>query len=456
MKSFIRSAYLSVVNLDQYKDWFVILVICLVILIPKVDFITVSGSTTTIRWEDFILAGLYATWCVWAIFHWRALRYNHIHAIILACVILGGLSTIFGIFFHSVTHPLLGILNILRRAEYFFMFVVAYSWLRPANLSKYLQTLIVLCGVLLVICTLQYMAWLPMFSTWQGYSGQPLYYMQNFGFIIATFAGHYELGGYIILMTPLILGSAFLSKTRSVQVAMILILIGFYLLLQVNFSRSAYVGTLICLAVFLIIVKKYWLLILPLIDLVRVIFLYFTGKYSRYDYTIAVINNDPTSTNNHSSTSSATPSATPLSGVNSHLKLNNTTEISLDPSGATRVDVWNNAIHHFKTNPVFGTGYSSIGTGADNQYLRWLGEVGLVGLFSMMALLGTIVYTFFKGAVRTNKAAHKFFLAAVTAGVIGLLAQATLIDIFDSSKVALLLWFLVGLGCLIVEEVKAQ
>ncbi len=134
-----------------------------------------------------------------------------------------------------------------------------------------------------------------------------------------------------------------------------------------------------------------------------------------------------------------------LSGLPNNSRMNNF-EVDLDPSGNIRKEVWQNALNHFVKNPLIGTGYSSIGIGADNQYLRMLGEVGILGLISFLAIICFTVWSSFKYYISLEGGYIKGFFAAELAFILGLCSMAFLIDIFDSSKVAYLLWFLVGLG----------
>lgn len=116
--------------------------------------------------------------------------------------------------------------------------------------------------------------------------------------------------------------------------------------------------------------------------------------------------------------------------------------------------LWPNAIKGFMRNPLLGTGYATLNKegayqfteadSTDNNYLRALGETGLLGF---LAYFGTIVL------VLKSTAKHLFdqnqlksaLAIGIFAGSIGLLLNALYIDVFAASKVALTYWALVGL-----------
>lgn len=442
-----------------WLDWLLVAVVGLVVLVPKFDLLAVPGTTTTIRFEDFAVAGLYVIWLGWLAWRRKWPQWSWVHVLMLVVVLVGVLSTSWGMIAGHVTHPELGVLNVLRRIEYFGMFWVAFSWMRPERLKQYVGVLLGISLVVVIVAVLQFFGWLPMFSTWQGYSGQVLYFDQNFIFLISTFAGHYDLGGYLILMTPIAMAGLLLMRRVFLKLLLALLLAGYYFVLYFSYSRAAYVAIMGEMVIFFVLVKMYWLSLLPALNIARVGYLYMTGKFSRYDYDIAIVKTTPTPTvaaGHHVATVSATPvphispvhKLTPAKSI----AISDDTAVTLDPGGAARIDVWKNAWNHFVHHPIFGTGYSSIGTGADNNYLRMVAETGLVGLVAFLALVGYVIYYFFRSAMELMKGWPRLFLLALVTGMVGLLAQAVLIDIFESSKVALLLWFLVGLGVVVARQ----
>ena len=80
----------------------------------------------------------------------------------------------------------------------------------------------------------------------------------------------------------------------------------------------------------------------------------------------------------------------------------------------------------------------------DNNYLRHLGETGLLGA---LTFYGTIVYTIWMALkrLRTSRLAMRIVNIGYSAAAIGLLINALYIDVFAASKVAFTFWMIDGL-----------
>ncbi|MCE7898280.1 MAG: hypothetical protein DPW11_02145 [bacterium] len=120
-----------------------------------------------------------------------------------------------------------------------------------------------------------------------------------------------------------------------------------------------------------------------------------------------------------------------------------------------RLDVlWPNAIRGFMTNPLLGTGYATLvksnvgeftyAESTDNDYLRMLGETGLLGTLAFLTTIYLVIRYSYLILKSSNTKADLLALGAIGATV-ALLVTATYIDIFESSKVAYTYWILVGM-----------
>ncbi|PIY68527.1 hypothetical protein COY90_05485, partial [Candidatus Roizmanbacteria bacterium CG_4_10_14_0_8_um_filter_39_9] len=116
--------------------------------------------------------------------------------------------------------------------------------------------------------------------------------------------------------------------------------------------------------------------------------------------------------------------------------------------------LWPQAIRGFVANPLFGSGYGTLSKegnqqfteadSTDNNFLRTLGETGLVGFVSFYGLIMVSMYQV--GKVLKDKTGIFAALGiGYLAGAAGLLVNAIYIDVFASSKVALTFWALSGL-----------
>ena len=120
-----------------------------------------------------------------------------------------------------------------------------------------------------------------------------------------------------------------------------------------------------------------------------------------------------------------------------------------------RLDVlWPNAIRGFMTNPLLGTGYATLvksnvgeftyAESTDNDYLRMLGETGLLGTLAFLTTIYLVIRYSYLTLKSSNTNIDLLSLGAIGATV-ALLVTATYIDIFESSKVAYTYWILVGM-----------
>lgn len=124
-------------------------------------------------------------------------------------------------------------------------------------------------------------------------------------------------------------------------------------------------------------------------------------------------------------------------------------------SMAIRLDtLWPNAIDGFMNSPLLGKGYATLNkTGpsqfteadsTDNNFLRTLGETGLLGFITFYGCVGIVLFFAVK-ATRSDDALSKAMGIGVIGGTVGLLLNAVFIDVFASSKVAEMYWGLMGI-----------
>lgn len=128
-----------------------------------------------------------------------------------------------------------------------------------------------------------------------------------------------------------------------------------------------------------------------------------------------------------------------------------------DLSATTRFQgEWPRALAALRKNIFFGGGYSSISLAVDNNYLRILGETGVLGFVSFLAIFIVVGIYIKKVLPEVDSPVVKSFVIGFAAGVLGLALNAILIDVFEASKIAFLLWLLTGvtLGALSLYQKK--
>ena len=105
---------------------------------------------------------------------------------------------------------------------------------------------------------------------------------------------------------------------------------------------------------------------------------------------------------------------------------------------------WPSAFDAFKRNILLGTGYGSVSLAVDNDYLRALGESGLLGFLSFVSIFIIALIYIRKLLPKVDSPIAKSFATGFVAGSLGLLVNAFLIDVFEASKIAFTYWILMG------------
>ncbi len=124
-------------------------------------------------------------------------------------------------------------------------------------------------------------------------------------------------------------------------------------------------------------------------------------------------------------------------------------------SSAIRFDVlWPRALAGWKKNILLGSGYSTLSKAflmdfteaesTDNDYLRALGETGILGFGLFFGTVFYLIYWLFRRPAKSLF--ERGIQFSVIAGTVGLLVNASYIDVFEASKVAFAFWGLAGMG----------
>ncbi|MDP3724054.1 MAG: O-antigen ligase family protein [bacterium] len=151
----------------------------------------------------------------------------------------------------------------------------------------------------------------------------------------------------------------------------------------------------------------------------------------------------------------STDSATGTSSVVYVPRTYSDTAMLFDLSTGIRFDaLWPRAWQGFLRNPLLGSGYSTLtketqdqfteAESTDNDYLRALGETGLLGFLTFGAILAIVLKTAF-GCRKEKDPMLLALSAGVFGAVVGILTNAIYIDVFEASKVAYTFWSLVGI-----------
>jgi hypothetical protein len=417
-------------------------ILIMVPLYPKFPSIRIPGTFVSIRLEDFLLAfGAFVL--MWTILP-RLIRFlrDRITQSALLFIFIGFVSLLSAIFVTHTVAPQIGILHWIRRIEYLVPLFLGMEAIRrnKNDLSFFVK-------ILLIVVTLCFI-----YGLGQRYFSWPVILTQNMEYskgvalrwtpgahINATFAGHYDLSTFLVVALPVIVTCFFVLKGKwSRLVLLMCAFFGLWLLVNsaARISQVSYLGA-VTIALFLS--KKY--IAIPLVLIVSILFIATSSNLiSRY----MQIFNVYAAEENVIQHKTVTPIPTSIPVVEDR-----STNIRL-------VVEWPRAIRAFTKNPLLGTGYSSITLATDNDYLRLLGEVGLLGFFAFLILWINIGFAYFKVFPYTKhfSGLELAVISGVIGGTFGVFVNAIFIDVFEASKFILLFMLLTGMAIGLVRSTE--
>lgn len=466
-------------------------------LYPKLPLFDVVQTWVYVRLEDIIIA------CVLFLFVLFHIRKKTVPRTYLTWPIamywgVGLVSAVVSIVFigpHLTTFtPHLTILHFARRIEYMMLFFVAFSQIRKNK--KLLTPAIWTLGITVFF--------IAIYGAGQKFLGLPAFLTMNEEFakgvplrlpptarIPSTFGGHYDLGAYMVMVIP-ILGSLVFGMKRWWEkfVFFVLSVTGLVTLLFTA-SRVSFGVYLVAISTMLVWQKKK-LLVLPVV-IASILLLnsvsgaserfYKTFRYSdvivdlstgkpigtleRLEGGRAVVQqqerpdveNLPKGSEFISVATGGTGQAETIEIITNKPLATGSGEIATvsgsfliqkalvyDISITTRFQgQWPKAIEAFKRNMLLGSGFSTLSVASDGDYLRMLGETGVLGTIAFLGILGFSFALFLRNK-DTLAPLERAFVVGVFAGIVGLLFNAVLIDVFEASKVAYTLWILLGIA----------
>lgn len=486
---------------------FTIFLLAFIPLFPKLPLVGLTHVNVYVRAEDFIVLFMVIIYLI-QIFRKKESFKTPLTIAILAFWMTGFLSTILGLIFifphlndpTITSNPQIYTRNAFlfyaRHIEYMSLFFIAYSGVKNKKNINFLVPVII--GTFLIVVLYGFgqrfiPQKFPAFSTMneEFAKGIPLV-LDAAGRIQSTFAGHYDFAAYLVMLIPLIGSLIFGYRNWFARFGLLTIDILAFIALLMTQSRTSFFMYLLSV-IFMLIFQKQKKWIIPVIIISFVLLRTFTGLYSRYAATFSVVNrivdartgkvigygdkvNGKFVVNNvqpsghdlyAGSLSTKGKNIGSANNLTIKTKKGNSKSIdiqnlqgnfiiqkasALDASATTRLQAeWPNAIRAFNRDPLFGSGYSSITLATDGNYFRFLGETGLLGfgIFGLIFLTFSIYVS--KILPEVDSALARSFIIGVSAGIFGLGLNATLIDVFESSKIAYVLWLLVGSSVAILD-----
>jgi len=475
--------------------WGVAFLLIFIPIYPKFPLFSVPGIYVSVRLEDFLVALVVLTWMgLMVLKKEKKFLSQALTQLCLLFFAVGGLSLISAIFITKNIVPHIAFLHFLRRIEYMSLMFVAYHSLKRTKDIKILAGCLGLTttGVFVYGLGQKFFGW-PVISTMnKEFSKGLVLKLTWWARINSTFAGHYDLAAYSVLILCLSVAFLMVVKNKWAKIFTFLIILMSYYLLILTASRVSFAAYILAISFLLILLgKKWW--VGPVVALsifgmllsadfsqryastfnIDLSFLSGAVKVKPSEIAIAPIPTPiPTlipddSTNpvmikpgkpQPTSTPTATP--TPLPPVDEPVE---PTDMAVARSTDIRLKVeWPRAIRAFAKNPFLGTGYSSITLATDNDYLRILGEVGLLGTLVFAAIfleIGRKAFLFWRQTNKKMKSKYKFERAIVLgigAAGIGFLLNGMFIDVFEASKIAFIFWILMGVMMKTIDLVNHE
>lgn len=436
-------------------------------LYPKFPLLTVPNTYVAIRLDDILVA-------ISLLFLLINQLKNNFSLLKLP------VTKVFGAYFIAITLSFINayliyqteptnilLLHLFRRFEYISLFFLTVATIKTKHDFRimFIFSVVAAIGVIAYGYGQRYFH-LPVVSTMnEEFSKGQLLQMNIWTRISSTFAGHYDLAAYASVYL-IILGSILTQiKKLLYKIPLIIVWLLLFDILSLTASRVstfAYLGGMI---LSLLLIKKY-LYVIPVLLIFA--FSLFNSKdlNQRLLATIPALKNQffivkpspapsaaptivPTVTPTFIAArpsgpivviNKITPIPTPIRHQNEFVQEPIDVDAGVARSGEIRFNAeWPRAITAFNKNKLTGTGLGSITLATDNDYLRSLGESGILGLSTFLIIflyfkIKTLPYLF-----SSQKIPLIFFAAMVT-----MLANATLIDVFEASKTAYLFWMMMG------------
>jgi hypothetical protein len=449
---------------EKISKYLIAAILIIVPLFPKFPLIGVPGTYVAIRFEDLLLLALAIILIPKVILDFKKLIHDPIFLAFLIFLASGILSTIAGAFLTQTVAFVIGIFHWARRIEYITPFFAAYLLIPKdkivENIEFYLKILVIVVAIAFVYGLGQRYFQFPVIITQNEQYSKGIALLWTAGsHINSTFAGHYDLAAFMVMVLPMLLAAIFVLKDKISRFLLVAVSgAGLWLLIN-SISRIAQVSYILAVSTAFLLIRKFRGLALVLI--ISIFFMVVsTGLDARFYSAVHAIYERVTAGKSFSYIEShfvalADQITLPASAGNIPIPTPTPIPILQDVSIAIRVNVeWPRAIRAFLKDPLLGTGYSSIDLATDNDFLRMLGETGLIGLFSF-GLIFLRIGKVFKGAFPLTKklsGIELIFFVGMLGAIVGTVVTAFFIDIFEASKFAIIFWLLIGCAVNLIKS----
>ena len=424
---FLIVVFVLLMSLVSIKNSFLFFLLAMIV-VPKINLINLEGTYIGIRLEDFSLAIIVYMSALCIFMKHRNIQWPKFTFPILIYVFVTGISYVMGVLQGTITDNMLGLMFFLRRVEYFLPFFLAFWMLGKDDLPKINWIFMWIYLVTAVVAILQ---WFQLIGGF--YLGE---FVSSVGDrVFSTFSGPYEYAFYLAMSFTYWVVEYFKKKRSYI----LLFLSSCYLLLTLTASRVTIVSVILCSIMAAFLERKARTLILLLITLTAITCVFYLSVPQNRFSMLFSAKNIPF-----------------LGGMIEEQSYDQSVVRNLEVAGKTDVDIsavyrvikWNKVLSKFAESPMLGNGPSAFGEAVDGNYIRILGENGIISMLAFVWLMYNIVSTSIvayraKVSNETTKEISMFVL--LISGVA--LFNALFTDVFEASKFAIIYWSLIGIYC---------
>lgn len=410
-----------------------LIVFFVIALLPKINIISVPGMSTGIRLEDFFVFIIVFLWfaqiCI------KKTKFTNINPklkkiteMYLIYIFICIVSSLFGLLKGYISLGLL-IIFLIRKIEYFIFIFIGYNYIfeveNTQKIKKYFNFIIIFH---FIICILQSIGVIGSFT-----NGDITTSLGEGSRVFSTFNGPYELSAFVILILPMYIYELINKNgNKFFNIFMISII---FVSIYLSQSRTSIILFFAVFAIVLISFNKnntkkiIYILLLLIVTLELVLNLdKILSFLPRFD------------TLNFDSMIKCVVESWKSNDFDEFMKTGKNVKISniadLDLSFSIRVSNCVVVLKGWLKNIFFGMGLSFIKGASDCNYVRLLGETGLLGIIVYFNVIRTIL--------SNSKTIKNIFGVVVRVGMYTLLLSALFIDVFEASKIMMFYWFVVG------------
>lgn len=458
--------------LEKILIYLVLLIFVFVPLYPKFPLFNITGTFVAIRLEDVLIGFTISLWIIYMVLSSRLkiILNDKLILAILLFFFIGAVSTFSAIFLTHSVIPHISVLHFLRRVEFMLLLPVVATVVRTRK--QFISILVFLALTVLAVNLFalgqRYLDW-PVISTTNSEFSKGLILRLTPGARVnSTFAGHYDLAVFLV-MAIVILTSLFFAVKKVIKIPVVSLMSISFVVLIMTAARVSFVAVFAGLiSVLMFSKKRKYILLLIIFSSAILIYPSQLRDRLRSTVTINIFSqgqryesktedqqvrsklNIPTLAVKTSSISASTSSfASPSGSVATDITPGepvDTTQLGVYRSFQIRLNIeWPRAVNALMKNPFLGTGYSSIDIATDNDFLRSLGETGILGTAAFILVL-VAAFKKIAGLLKSNDKLIRFFSAGVLSMVIAFIVNGLFIDVFEASKVASLFWMILGLN----------